>query len=122
MGMEQDDELLFGWDPTPGIVSVWADPDIGEALFYVVVESPEGGPPTSPPKQVSMWAEPTSGRLQRTNYDATPQTLRNQLQFEARPYFDQRDVWTVGFCLVGPHGRRDELTTEVESTPPGRGS
>ena len=20
-----DDEALFGWDPTPGIVSVWAD-------------------------------------------------------------------------------------------------
>ena len=28
-----DDEILFGWDPTPGIVSVWADHD-GEALVW----------------------------------------------------------------------------------------
>ncbi|MFO0758775.1 MAG: hypothetical protein U0359_19950 [Byssovorax sp.] len=28
-----DDEILFGWDPTPGIVSVWADHD-GQALVY----------------------------------------------------------------------------------------
>ena len=103
------------------VVSVWADPDIGEAVFYVVVESPEGGSPVSPPKAVSLWAEPTSGRLQRMTYEATPQTLRNQLQFEARPHFDQRDMWTVGVCLVGPGGRREELTTEIESTPPGYG-
>ena len=34
-----------------------------------------------------------------------------------RPHFDQRDIWTVGFCLVGG-GRLEELTTEVESTLP----
>lgn len=28
-----DDEILFGWDPTPGIVSVWADQE-GEALVW----------------------------------------------------------------------------------------
>ncbi len=28
-----DDEILFGWDPTPGIVSVWADQE-GQALVY----------------------------------------------------------------------------------------
>ncbi len=28
-----DDELLFGWDPTPGIVSVWADRE-GRALVW----------------------------------------------------------------------------------------
>jgi DNA polymerase elongation subunit (family B) len=27
------DEILFGWDPTPGIVSVWADQE-GQALVY----------------------------------------------------------------------------------------
>ncbi len=30
---EIEDELLFGWDPTPGIVSVWADSE-GEALVW----------------------------------------------------------------------------------------
>src|SRR5262245_25347206 len=28
-----DDETLFGWDPTPGIVSVWADHD-GQAIVF----------------------------------------------------------------------------------------
>src|SRR5262249_14369511 len=28
-----EDEVLFGWDPTPGIVSVWADGE-GEALVW----------------------------------------------------------------------------------------
>jgi hypothetical protein len=100
---------------------VWADPDIGEALFYVVVESPDGGPPAMPPREVSMWAEPTSGRVARANYPAQRQSLRNQVQFEAKPYFDQRDMWNVGFRLVAPDGHVDELTTEIESTPPGYG-
>lgn len=30
---EQDDEWLWGWDATPGIVSVWAEPD-GIALVW----------------------------------------------------------------------------------------
>jgi hypothetical protein len=68
-----------------------------------------------------MWVEPVSGRLDRAVYVAKQQTLRNQLQFEAKPYFDQRDMWTVGFQLTTPGGESQELTTEVESTPPGYG-
>ena len=33
-----DDEILFGWDPTPGIVSVWADHD-GQAVVWRRVSS-----------------------------------------------------------------------------------
>src|SRR5689334_15498864 len=29
----REDEWLWGWDPTPGIVSVWAEPD-GRALVW----------------------------------------------------------------------------------------
>jgi hypothetical protein len=101
-------------------VSVWADPDIGDALFYVVVESPGGAPPAEP-RGVSMWVAPTSGRLQRATYPMRRRVLRNQLQFEAKPHFDQRDTWTVGIRLVGPDGRFKELRTQVESTPPGFG-
>lgn len=32
-----DDELLFGWNPTPGIVSVWADRG-GQALVWQRVD------------------------------------------------------------------------------------
>lgn len=35
--MATGDEVLFGWDPTPGIVSVWADDD-GEAVVWRRVE------------------------------------------------------------------------------------
>jgi hypothetical protein len=102
------------------VVSVWADPDIGEAKFFVVVESAEGGPPRQAP-EVSMWVEPVNQRRPRNSYPAKLRVLRNQMQFEAKPHFDQRDMWKVGFQLTAPGGTTHELTTEVESTPPGYG-
>lgn len=102
------------------VISVWADPDIGDAQFYIIVEAPQGGPPAVVP-EVQMWTEPISGRLERVHYEAERQAMRNLVQFEARPYFDQRDQWTVGFQVTSPGGEMQELTTEVESTPPGYG-
>jgi len=102
------------------LVSVWADPDIGEATFFIVVESPLGGPPAEAPS-VSMWIEPFSGRLDRVSCETKQEALRGRLQFVAKPYFDQRDQWTVGFRLTSAHGDSEELTTQVVSTPPGFG-
>jgi hypothetical protein len=102
------------------VASVWADPDIGDARFFIIIESAQGGMPTETP-QVSMWTEPVSGRLDRATYETTKSTLRNQLQFEATPHFDQRDMWTVGIRVSDVNGESHELTTEVESTPPGYG-
>jgi hypothetical protein len=102
------------------VVSVWADPDIGEATFYIVVESPSGGPPAEKPR-VSMWFEPVSGRLERATCDTTVNTLRNQLQYVARPHFDRRDQWEVGFRITSRRGAAEDLTTHIESTPPGFG-
>lgn len=108
-------------EPAAGyVVSVWADPDIGEAQFFVIIESPAGGPPETLPN-VSIWVEPDSSRLQRVEYVAKRRSQRNQLQYEALPYFDQRDLWTVGFRIVASSGETHELTTQVESTPPGYG-
>lgn len=101
-------------------VSVWADPDIGEATFFIIVETPEGERPGDVP-EVSMWVEPVDGRLDRVNYEPKPMSVKNQLEFVAEPYFDQRDDWTVGFQITSPAGKTRELTTEVESTPPGYG-
>lgn len=102
------------------VVSVWADPDIGEATFFIIVETAEGKTPRQPPN-VSMWAEPISGRLERVTYEANRQSLRNQMQFKATPYFDRRDMWNVGFRIEASGGAFQELTTEIESTPPGFG-
>lgn len=101
-------------------VSLWADPDIGEAQFFVIVETPEGAIPKDAPR-VAVWAEPTSGRLARQAYPAARQALRSHMQFEAKPNFDQQDFWKIGVDITGADGRQQELVTEVESTPPGLG-
>ena len=104
------------------LVSVWADPDIGESRFFVVIEQAGGnGPPPVTPS-VSLWVEPIDGRLDRVTYDATQQDLRNQLQFFASPYFDQRDRWRVGVQLAVAGRPTEEVTAQVESTPPGWGA
>ena len=102
-------------------VSVWADPDIGEAQFFIILEAPEGGEPREAPRGVSMWLEPVSGRLERVTVQATRQNIRNQMQFEARPHFDQQDEWNVGFQLTDQNRTSRELTTTIVSTPPGYG-
>ncbi len=102
-------------------VSVYADPDIGDARFFIIIKSLEGKVPDEIP-EVSMWTEPKSGRLERATYDAKQEDLKNQVEFKAEPYFDQRDFWTVGFQVTPPGGKMAELTTEIESTPPGYGT
>lgn len=61
-------------------VSLWADPDIGDARFFVVIETPDGNVPGEEPR-VAIWTEPTNGRLPRTVYPAEQQSLRNRMQF-----------------------------------------
>src|SRR5690606_18304045 len=56
------------------LVSVWADPDIGDATFYIIVETPEGEPP-DPEPVVTLWTQPISGRLERVSYETVRQPL-----------------------------------------------
>lgn len=103
------------------VVSVWADPDIGEAQFFIILEKPGGGMPEVVP-EVEMWTEPESGRLERATWPAERAALRNQLQFEAQPWFDIGDFWTVGFRIRPPGAAQaGEVRARVESTPPGYG-
>ncbi|MCS7465433.1 hypothetical protein NZK35_01965 [Stieleria sp. ICT_E10.1] len=102
-------------------VSVWADPDIGEARFFIVVETRDGRRPLRIP-DVALWTEPTSGRLDRASYPAAEQSLRHSMQFFSEPYFDQRDFWNVGIQITGPGGSIEEIVVQVESTPPGFGA
>lgn len=102
-------------------VSIWADPDIGEAKFFVVVEELDGGIPAEVPT-VSMWTEPVNGRLQRETYPSEFQSLRSHLQFEVRPAFDIRDQWRIGVEMTMPGAEAETVTAEVESTPPGYGA
>jgi len=102
------------------LVSVWADPDIGEATFFAVLESADGSEPDGP-MDMSLWVQPVSGRLARSTVPAERQRLRNRVQFVARPDFDKADRWSVGVRMVRPGAEPLEVTAEVESTPPGTG-
>lgn len=114
--------ILLDQPAGPYVVSVWADPDIGDATFFVIFETPDGEIPDHPPREVSLSVEPTDGRLQPVTYPAQKQSLRNALQFESKPYFDKQDFWKVGFHIVDSEGNAFQLQTEVESTPPGYGA
>jgi hypothetical protein len=96
-------------------VSVWADPDIGAAEFFILIEDHSGRSVRSVPS-VSLWAEPLNRRLPRQTVAAEPQPLRGRTQLVASPTFDPADHWEIGI-VVGSH----ELVTRVQSTPPGYG-
>ncbi|TWU06211.1 hypothetical protein Pla52n_19310 [Stieleria varia] len=101
-------------------VSIWADPDIGEARFFVILELPSGAM-DQPIPDVSLWTEPVNGRLERVTYKTERQPMRGHLQFLAQPTFDLRDMWRIGVEVSVNDGPAETITTEVESTPPGFG-
>ena len=47
------------------IVSLWSDPDVGDALFFVIVSAPAQLPPDM---QVQIGVQPASGRLPEAFY------------------------------------------------------
>lgn len=103
----------------PGyMVTIWADPDIGEAIFYVVLEpgkSPSAGAPTG----VDVWIQPVSERLPKVVYHAERESGGGPLRYAARPFLDAQEMWTVGVDIRLAEGDTHQLTAEVEATPPG---
>jgi hypothetical protein len=99
-------------------VSVWADPDIGQSSFFIVLEGaperPVGGEPT-----VAVWVEPVSGRLAKATYEARRQDLRGRRQYLASPDFDRQEPWRVGIVIRSEGADPIELRTEVVPTPDG---
>lgn len=108
--------------PIPGyVVTVWADPDVGESLFYVVLE-PSETTATEPIANVELWVQPVSERLPKVVYRATQESARRHLRFVAKPDFDVAEPWTVGIDIQRTDGTQHRFVTEVEATPPGLGS
>lgn len=109
-------------EPIPGyMVSVWADPDIGTGTFYVMTDPVESSSSPAEAPEVEVWVQPKNGRLPKSNYIARRQDLRNRIQFIAEPAFDQQEMFVVGIVVANADGKRTELLTEVEATPPGLG-
>ena len=98
-------------------VSVWTDPDVGEALFYVIFN---GFHPVPPDLRVQIGVQPVSGRLPEAFYTAERENLPKQIQYKAQVHLDAAELWRVRVRLESAAGSA-ETTATVEATPPGYG-
>lgn len=103
----------------PYVVSVWTDPDVGEALFFVII-SPEQGTQLPDDLRVQVGVQPVSGRLQEAFYTGERENLRDQVQYRAVVQFDAEELWRVRVRLESAQGTAETIAT-VEATPPGYG-
>jgi hypothetical protein len=103
----------------PYVVSVWTDPDVGEALFFVIVSVPDGAAPPAD-LRVQLGVRPVSGRLFETFYPAERENLQGQVQYRAQVHFDAEELWHVRVLLESAQGKAQTSET-VEATPPGYG-
>ena len=99
----------------PYVISLWTDPDVGDALFFVIVN---GQPP--PDLQVQIGVQPDSGRLPEAFYTAPRENVSGQVQYRALVHFDAEELWRVRVRLVSAQGNAETIAT-VEATPPGYG-
>jgi len=98
----------------PYVVSVWTDPDVGTALFFVIVKEPPAD------LQVQIGVQPSSGRLAEVFYTGERENLQGQTQYRAQVHFDAQEIWRVRIRLQSAQGSAETVAT-VEATPPGYG-
>ena len=99
------------------VVSLWSDPDVGDALFFVIVNSQSQLPSDL---QVQIGVQPASGRLPEAFYRGERESVSGQVQFRTLVHFDAEELWRVRVRLQSSQGTA-ETTTTVEATPPGYG-
>ena len=101
----------------PYVASVWSDPDIGTATFFVVLDAPKGH---KLPAQTSVriGVQPLNHRLPEVFYDAEPQPVDEGARYMAKIQFDKGEMWHVRTVLSGSEGG-GEMNTQVEATPDG---
>ena len=97
------------------VVSLWTDPDVGDALFFVIINGQ-----VPPDLQVQIGVQPTSGRLPEAFYTAPRQSVSGQVQYRALVHFDAEELWRVRVRLLSTQGNAETVAT-VEATPPGYG-
>jgi hypothetical protein len=103
----------------PSVASVWADPDVGTGTFFVILEPTRGGALPEEMK-VEIGVRPSDGRLAEVVHAAEREGVRGRVQFKAEVPFDAEGPWHVRVVLQSAGGG-DEVSTEVEVTPPGLG-
>ena len=101
------------------VVSVWTDPDVGTALFFVIVSTQQRAEPPAD-LQVQIGVQPASGRLAEVFYSGERENLQGQTQYRAQVHFDAEELWRVRIRLQSAQGSAETVAT-VEATPPGYG-
>ena len=101
------------------LVSLWSDPDVGTALFFVIVNVPDATQ-LPPDLRVQIGVQPVSGRLPEVFYSTTRENLKGQTQYRADVHLDAQEFWRVRVRLESAAGNAETLAT-VEATPPGYG-
>ena len=99
------------------VVSVWTDPDVGTALFFVMVQEPREVPADL---KVQIGVQPASGRLPETFYSGERENVQGNIQYRVQVHFDAEELWRVRVRLESVAGNAETLAT-VEATPPGYG-
>ena len=99
------------------VVSLWSDPDVGDALFFVIVSAPAQLPSDF---QVQIGVQPASGRLPEAFYTGVRESVSGQIQYRALVHFDAEELWRVRVRLQSSEGTAETIAT-VEATPPGYG-
>lgn len=101
------------------VVSLWSDPDVGTALFFVIVNAEK---PAELPSdlRVQLAVQPVSGRLPEVFYSTVRENLQGQTQYRADVHFDAQELWRVRVRLESAAGNAETVAT-VEATPPGYG-
>lgn len=103
----------------PYVVSVWTDPDVGEALFFVIVSAQQGAALPAD-LRVQVGVQPISGRLPEAVYAGERENVQGHVQYRALVHFDREELWRVRVRLEGA-GSSAETSATVEATPPGYG-
>ena len=100
----------------PYVVSIWTDPDVGTALFFVIVNAPN----LPADLRVQIGVQPVTGRLPEVFYSTVREELQGQTQYRAEVHLDAQELWRVRVRLESAAGNAETLAT-VEATPPGYG-
>ena len=98
------------------VVSIWTDPDVGTALFFVIVNAPN----LPADLRVQIGVQPVTGRLSEVFYPTVREELQGQTQYRAEVHLDAEELWQVRVRLESAGGNAETLAT-VEATPPGYG-
>ena len=99
------------------LLSVWTDPDVGTALFFVIVSGPAEVPADL---KVQIGVQPASGRLPEAFYSGVRENVQGNIQYRAEVQFDAEELWRLRVRLESAAGNAETLAT-VEATPPGYG-